>query len=251
MYVIICPGKKLIWGERLKSYMKIALCDDNSIFRNDVRVKVEAYFNSLDIIIDEYESGESLLKALQILSYDLLVLDIEMGGIDGLETAKRIRDGGSDMPIILLTSHTEFAMDGYELGVYRFLAKPVQEDKLFGALDQLVQKMGDEQKVMLRVDGEDIIVKTNDIMYITASNVYLDVVTKDKTYLIRKKLKDMLKELPEDIFMQVHRSNIVNVNYVKSINNTTIVMQDGENISATKQKAADVKMLLMKGMRGR
>ena len=231
--------------------MKLALCDDNSIFRNDVRVKVEAYFNSLDIIIDEYESGESLLKALQILSYDLLILDIEMGGIDGLETAKRIREGGSDMPIILLTSHTEFAMDGYELGVYRFLAKPVQEAKLFSALDQLVQKMGDEQKVMLRVDGDDIIVKANDIMYITASNVYLDVVTKDKTYVIRKKLKDMLKELPEDIFMQVHRSNIVNVNYVKSINNSTIVMQDGENISATKQKAADVKMLLMKGMRGR
>ena len=231
--------------------MKIALCDDSSIFRNDVRVKVEAYFNSLDIIIDEYESGESLLKALQILSYDLLILDIEMGGIDGIETAKRIRNGGSDMPIILLTSHTEFAMDGYELGVYRFLAKPVQEEKLFSALDQLIQKMGEEQKVMLRVDGDDIIVKVNDIMYVSASNVYLDVVTKDKTYLIRKKLKDLMKELPEDMFIQVHRSNIVNVNYVKSINNGAVVMQDGENISATKQKASDLKMLLMKGMRGR
>nr|MCR5225859.1 response regulator [Eubacterium sp.] len=69
--------------------MRVALCDDSNIFRNDVKNKVEAYFNSLDLMIYEYESGESLLKALQILSFDLLILDIEMGGIDGLETAKR------------------------------------------------------------------------------------------------------------------------------------------------------------------
>lgn len=231
--------------------MRVALCDDSNIFRNDVKNKVEAYFNSLDLMIYEYESGESLLKALQILSFDLLILDIEMGGIDGLETAKRIRESGSDMPIILLTSHTEFAMDGYELGVYRFLSKPVQEGKLYDALDSIIQKLGDEKKVMLRADGDDILVKVNDIMYISASNVYLDVVTKDRTFLIRKKLKDMLSELPGDIFLQVHRSNIVNVNYVKSITNAEVVMQDGKKISATKQKAADLKMLLMKGMRGR
>ena len=231
--------------------MRVALCDDSNIFRNDVKNKVEAYFNSLDLMIYEYESGESLLKALQILSFDLLILDIEMGGIDGLETAKRIRESGSDMPIILLTSHTEFAMDGYELGVYRFLSKPVQEGKLYDALDSIIKKLGDEKKVMLRVDGEDILVKVNDIMYISASNVYLDVVTKDRTFLIRKKLKDMLSELPGDIFLQVHRSNIVNVNYVKSITNAEVVMQNGKKISATKQKAADLKMLLMKGMRGR
>lgn len=231
--------------------MRVALCDDSNIFRNDVKNKVEAYFNSLDLMIYEYESGESLLKALQILSFDLLILDIEMGGIDGLETAKRIRESGSDMPIILLTSHTEFAMDGYELGVYRFLSKPVQEGKLYDALDSIIQKLGDEKKVMLRVDGEDILVKVNDIMYISASNVYLDVVTKDRIFLIRKKLKDMLSELPGDIFLQVHRSNIVNVNHVKSITNAEVVMQNGKKISATKQKAADLKMLLMKGMRGR
>ena len=231
--------------------MRVALCDDSNIFRNDIKNKVEAYFNSLDLMIYEYESGECLLKALQILSFDLLILDIEMGGIDGLETAKRIRESGSDMPIILLTSHTEFAMDGYELGVYRFLSKPVQEGKLYNALDSIIQKLGDEKKVMLRADGEDILVKVNDIMYISASNVYLDVVTKDRTFLIRKKLKDMLSELPGDIFLQVHRSNIVNVNYVKSITNAEVVMQDGKKISATKQKAADLKMLLMKGMRGR
>ena len=144
--------------------MRVALCDDSNIFRNDAKNKVEAYFNSLDLMIYEYESGESLLKALQILSFDLLILDIEMGGIDGLETAKRIRESGSDMPIILLTSHTEFAMDGYELGVYRFLSKPVQEDKLYDALDSIIQKLGDEKKVMLRADGEDILVKGHVIL---------------------------------------------------------------------------------------
>jgi two-component system LytT family response regulator len=231
--------------------MKIALCDDSSIFRRDVRTKVEGYFNSLDLVIDEYESGESLLKALQILSYDLLILDIEMNGIDGLETAREIRSSGSDMPIILLTSHTEFAMDGYEMGVFRFLAKPVNEEKLYKALDDIVSRMSDDKKIMLRIDGEDRMISVSSIMYITASNVYLDVVMKDETLVVRKKLKDIMEELPEELFVQIHRSSIVNVSYVASVSTGDVVMQDGKKLSATKQKIAELKSYLMKSMRSR
>lgn len=231
--------------------MKIALCDDSSIFRNDVRTKVEKYFNSLDLVIDEYESGESLLKALQILSYDLLILDIEMGGIDGLETAKEIRHRGSDMPIILLTSHTEFAMDGYEMGVFRFLAKPVDEGKLYKALDDIAEKMSDERKVMLRIDGEDKMVRVNDILYITASNVYIDVVTKSETLVVRKKMKDMVEELPKELFIQIHRSSVVNVSYVKSVSTGDVVMSDGKKLSAAKPKLMELKSRLMSSMRNR
>ncbi len=231
--------------------MKIALCDDSSIFRRDVRTKVEGYFNSLDLVIDEYESGESLLKTLQILSYDLLILDIEMNGIDGLETAREIRSSGSDMPIILLTSHTEFAMDGYEMGVFRFLAKPVNEEKLYKALDDIVSRMSDDKKIMLRIDGEDRMISVSSIMYITASNVYLDVVMKDGTLVVRKKLKDIMEELPEELFVQIHRSSIVNVSYVASISAGDVVMHDGKKLSATKQKIAELKSYLMKSMRSR
>jgi DNA-binding LytR/AlgR family response regulator len=231
--------------------MKIALCDDSSIFRNDVRTKVERYFNSLDLVIDEYESGESLLKALQILSYDLLILDIEMGGIDGLETAKEIRHRGSDMPIILLTSHTEFAMDGYEMGVFRFLAKPVDEGKLYKALDDIAEKMSDERRIMLRIDGEDKMVRVNDILYITASNVYLDVVTKSETLVVRKKMKDIVEELPEEMFIQIHRSSVVNVSYVKSVSTGDVLMSDGKKLSAAKPKIAELKTRLMSSMRSR
>ena len=231
--------------------MKIALCDDSSIFRNDVCTKVEGYFNSLDLVIDEYESGEALLKVLQSMTYDLLVLDIEMGGIDGLETAKRIRQNGSDMPIILLTSHTEFAMDGYEMGVFRFLAKPVDETKLYKALDDIVEKMSDDKRIMLRIDGEDKMIRVNDIMYITASNVYLDIVMKDETLVVRKKLKEILEELPNEKFVQIHRSSIVNIGYVSSVATGNVVMRDGQKLSATKQKIAELKAHLMKSMRSR
>jgi two-component system LytT family response regulator len=155
------------------------------------------------------------------------------------------------MPIILLTSHTEFAMDGYEMGVFRFLAKPVNEEKLYKALDDIVSRMSDDKKIMLRIDGEDRMISVSSIMYITASNVYLDVVMKDETLVVRKKLKDIMEELPEELFVQIHRSSIVNVSYVASVSTGDVVMQDGKKLSATKQKIAELKSYLMKSMRSR
>jgi DNA-binding LytR/AlgR family response regulator len=111
--------------------------------------------------------------------------------------------------------------------------------------------MGDDKRIMLRIDGEDKMIRVNDIMYITASNVYLDVVMKDGTLVVRKKLKEIMEELPGEMFVQIHRSSIVNIGYVSSVATGDVVMQNGEKLSATKQKIGELKSHLMKSMRSR
>lgn len=122
--------------------MKIAVCDDEEIFSMKLKKYLEQYYNSIDLIIDVFKSGEDFIRKIKSLTdrYDIVFLDIEMSPIDGIETAKKLRENNKDVIIIFLTSHGEFATDGYEVDAFRFLIKPVQEVKLKRALQDVQKK---------------------------------------------------------------------------------------------------------------
>lgn len=130
--------------------MKIALCDDNAVFRSKAKTEVEHYFQSLDVLVCEYNSGESLLKAMKNTTFDFIILDIEMDGIDGLETARHIRKDDTQVPIVLLTSHTEFALEGYEVNAFRFLTKPLEREKLVKTLADVEKQIFSKEQIFGR-----------------------------------------------------------------------------------------------------
>lgn len=210
--------------------MKIAICDDSSIFRQQLLEELREYFHSLDVSIYPFASGEALLQGIDKTEYDIIFLDIEMEGIDGLETARRIRTSNCGIPIILLTSHTELAMAGYEVQAFRFLGKPLERNKLIQALQAIENQLCNNIKIAINVDGIQKYILCKNIKYIKSENVYLNIVTHNTTYLIRKKLKTQIEELPENLFVPVHRSFIVNLMFVDSFDGKTIIMDDGTNI---------------------
>lgn len=108
--------------------MKIAVCDDDLIFQRQIKEELDRYYRSLDVLIEVFSSGESLLEAVCADPYGFfcVFMDIEMPGIDGMETTRRLRKLNRNLPVIFLTSHRDLAMDGYELNAFRFLAKPVE-----------------------------------------------------------------------------------------------------------------------------
>lgn len=97
--------------------MKIAICDDDWHMQQTLRLFIDQTYQDLDMLVDGFTSGEALLAAVQkqIQPYQLILLDIEMRGIDGIETAKRLRKLLPDCYIIFITSHDEFALTGYEV----------------------------------------------------------------------------------------------------------------------------------------
>ena len=90
--------------------------------------------------------------------------------LDGMSTAVKLRELDIDIPVIFLTSHTEMAMDGYEVSAFRFLGKPVDEDKLNKTLSDLKEKLVGGKHIVIRYDGEDIVVPVDDIVYIEVIN---------------------------------------------------------------------------------
>lgn len=211
--------------------MKIMICDDEKYIRDDLKKRLEEYYNSMDVLVLPVSSGEELLKIVERERGDVfcIFLDIEMEGMDGLETARRLRAEYPALPILLLTSHTELALEGYEVQAFRFLAKPLRQEKLVEALRAVERTAGKQEQHKLRVvTGErEIYVDCRDIFYVKSENVYLNIVTTEQTFLMRGKLKELYTSLPENLFFQIHRSYIVNLSHIRSFDGKKLIMEDG------------------------
>lgn len=227
--------------------MKIAICDDEEFFRTKLSQYLYKYYRSLDIIIDSYPSGEKLLDKFKVNSnaYDLIFLDIEMGHLDGIHTAKRIRQYNQDTIIIFLTSHVEYAPEGYEVDAFRFLTKPLMESKLIKALTDVQCERDRNRKLIIRDFDNDVLLPYKDIVYLEAQNVNVYIKTMNKDYTIRKTLGSIGDEIKGPAFYQPHRSYIINLSYVTDYDNKTIIMETGEAIPLSRNKLSEFKEALM------
>lgn len=208
--------------------MKIAICEDEKLFQNQIIKLIDKYYHSLDTLIDTFDSGEEFLKRYQSgNTYDLIFLDIEMRKLDGIMTAKKLREYGGREFIVFLTSHTEFAIEGYEVDAVRFLTKPVNEAKIVETLKEIDRRMGRKKTMLLHTQKEEVIIEIRDIVYIESvrNDVFVFVRNNRKgdqgknslrEYRVRKRIKDFETELSQKQFFRCHRSFIINLDYLNS-----------------------------------
>lgn len=171
-----------------------------------------------------------------------------MPELDGIQAARHIRKLNSDVGIIFLTSHTELAMEGYEVNALRFLAKPVNQVKLYEVL-ALLDKSVNRQCIVINDGGVNVMVKHSDVCYIKAENVYLRVVTENKNYLLRKKLADIESELDSGRFVRIHRSYIVGLEHVCSFDGKAVIMTDGTQLPLSRSCEKQFKDAVMNYLR--
>lgn len=229
--------------------MKIAVCDDEELFASQIKDNLEMYYNSMDVLIETISSGEELLKLAFSKKYDLVFLDIEMKGKNGITVARELHEINPKLPIIFLTSHTELAMEGYEVEAFRFLAKPLNAERFKEALMTYEKIYRKNCKIMFTQDGVQQYLDVSDIQYIKAENVYLYICTLDKTYLVRKKMKELLEELPKEWFVQIHRSYIINLLYVTSFDGNQVGIDSKKSLPVSKSRRQLFQDAMMRYMR--
>ena len=131
--------------------MRIGMCDDQKIFLKQMRQIIDKYmeFRKIPYSIVEFSGGEELLA--YDLQLDILFLDIEMSGIDGLETAKRyqVKYNNGNTKIIFLTSHNELMSKGYIVKAFRFLLKPVEKEALKEAIESAIDEFSTDEVLVL------------------------------------------------------------------------------------------------------
>lgn len=221
--------------------MKIAICDDDWHMQQTLRLLIDEIYQDLDMLVDGFTSGEALLAAVQKQSqpYQLILLDIEMRGIDGLETARRVRALLPDCYIIFITSHDEFALTGYEVQAFRYLVKPVQPEKLTEAISAVRAELADQLTLHVEDGPVEALVRARDIFYVEAQDKRVRLVTARETFCDRRGIDEVAALLAQEDFYRVHRSYLINLRYVAFMDGTTVQLVNGDQvpISRLRKKA--------------
>lgn len=224
--------------------MKIAICDDEKIFLSDLEEKIYKILSRLDHDVFSFTSAEELLAAKN--DFDIIFLDIEMGGMDGMSAAREIREKDEGIPIVFLTSHTEMAIEGYEVNAFRFLKKPVEDEKLKQTL-QDIRLMKDSHKgVMIKSGGEEIVVVPSEVLFLESDNNNVRMITTSGSFTTRMKLGEAIEIFNgvNDTIRKVHRCTAVNLNHVARIRDREVILDEGSVIGISRSCFTDFKNAL-------
>ncbi|MCR4792258.1 MAG: LytTR family DNA-binding domain-containing protein [Lachnospiraceae bacterium] len=232
--------------------MRIAIVDDESVFRKQIESSITSLYGKGEVSCFHYADGSELIAAFRNgFELDAVFLDIEMKDMDGMETARQIRSFLSDIPVIFLTSHTEMAIAGYEVSAFRFLSKPVDMEKLRETLKDLEKKIRIEEKIVLKVDGEDVVYPVSLLVYAEAANNCVRFVFTEECAEIRMKFSDaiaLIDSVSGDFF-KCHRSYYINLGRVKKIGSADASMDNGDSIPISRGLAAQAKQKLFEYIR--
>ncbi len=207
--------------------MRIAVCDDEELFRIEFKTILDKVLVNSEYDIDTFSGGSSLYEAFMKNPFDLVFLDIEMPGIDGITLAKRLRAVSENVQIVFLTSHIEYALEGYEVNALRYLVKPVDMNKLSEVLKYIQDKKNNSRQIMIKQEGEDIVIDISDVIYMESMDKNVRIVTSKSEYITRYNISDYEEELKKSGFLRIHRGYLISLSKVKKIVKNDVVM-DGD-----------------------
>lgn len=197
--------------------------------------------NSHTCDISAFASAEAFLfEHSESDVFDILLLDVEMKNITGIDLAKQLRKNGSRAEIIFITSHFEFYGEGYEVDALHYLIKPVQSDKLFTVLTKATEKLAViPNSVIVNVNGETVKIFESDILYIESFLHYIVIHTKKQEYKIKESISDFAEKLSGD-FYRTHRSYLVSLKNIVRISRTAVTLEGGTEIPLARGKYDDI-----------
>lgn len=235
------------YRSEMRNNMKIAICDDEKQFIDAICPLLEQWAakNAIKLTLHCFTNGDDLIAAHRNKCMDLIILDIIMPLLNGMDTARELRNDNQTVPIIFLTSTREFAVDSYEVKAFHYLIKPVDEDKLFRTLDDFLKTITLPKNLFTaQTDKGFCKIVVDDVEYLEAQNKEVLVhLSNGKTIMIRElfsKCAEMFS--PENGFFRCHRSYIVNLNCVEQFskkdvitNNNTVIPISRNNFSTFKE----------------
>lgn len=216
--------------------MKIAICDDDSVQLKYINSLAEKWscITGEKSVISLYSNAEEFFFNYTPGCFDVLLLDIQMTGENGISLAKRIRGFNDDVSIIFITAISDYVFDGYDVGAVQYLLKPVNEDKLFDCLNTAQRKAPDKKRIIFECDQGSTVISPDDIIYIEAFSHKVKLVMKNKELFINESIGSVEQRLGSD-FYKCHRSYIVNIRHINSIRKYDAVMDNGSLIPVSRR----------------
>lgn len=249
--------------------VRVLIIDDESLARQRVRHLLKSI---PDIeLLGECKTGTDAIEKIQVLQPDLIFLDIQMKDMTGFEVLEAIPAAKHPM-VIFITAYDKYAIKAFDVFAFDYLLKPFKDERfqvsVNNALNNLQQRQQPDHQpqdlnallqylrtpnstaparpnmLPLKLSGKISFVDMNDIQYITGSGYYIEIFTKDKKYLLRETLTAILTKLDQELFIRIHRSSIINLQYLDEViygsaGEIDIQMKNGEQLRLSKSYRDD------------
>lgn len=228
--------------------MNIAICDDSREYRDLLKEHIGFYFRDrgIDFSCREYDSGEALLAQEQ--DYDIVFLDIEMPGLNGIQTAKRINTMGRGTVVFIVTAYQDYLDDAMDLNVFRYIDKPIDSQRLYKGLDRAVEYIDGREIAFTSRDNDIVVLDKNDIICIEVSGKRVYVTTAKRQYVAKENMDFFRKKLTASYFAVPHNSYIVNFNYVVGFSRKKITLSNMQTVSVAPKRQSEIKAKFMRFM---
>ena len=208
---------------------RVAIVDDSETDAQFVRDLLIDWSENrqLGIQAQIFSSAESFLfRYAEDKDWDILLLDIEMGAMDGVTMAKRVRRDNEAVQIVFITGYSDYISEGYEVAALHYLMKPVNREKLLTVLDRAIEKRRQQERcLILESAGELVRIPFYEIRYLDVRQNYVTVHAKDD-HTVKRTLGDFEKEL-DSRFCRVGRSMIINLSFIQRVTKTEVRLSDG------------------------
>ncbi|MBU5627576.1 LytTR family DNA-binding domain-containing protein [Oscillibacter sp. MSJ-2] len=210
--------------------LRIGICDDLYDARAALAAAIDRILEPQGITcrMFEFSSGEGLLGWLSNHAgeLDLIFLDMEMGELSGMETARRLRSADEGLQIVFVTGYTDYVFDGYSVGALGYLIKPPKREQIADVLSraQAALHLGAAQTYLCRSGEVTYRLPKSKILYFCSDRRQVICVTRDKSYTFYAKLDDVEREAGEG-FIRIHQRYLVRAAAVERVESGEVVME--------------------------
>ena len=222
--------------------LKIAICDD---VREDIDRLAEMLYKTGLFKKAEYclfESGESLLRAVENGNiFDIVLLDINMPGMNGIDAGKRLTELIPYTILIYVTNYPEYAIQAFDTNAYHYVLKSESDEKFFEVLSKAkVRYLKRKKSHLVRTKGGATHLLLDEIKYVEYCDKHLRYRTANGTYSERGQIGELAEELEEFGFIYVHQGYLVNSKWIRAIKKDTVELTDGTELMMSMKRRSRV-----------
>ena len=234
--------------------MKIAICEDEVICTDilETHIRKWAACNGVWVEVFTYKSAEQFLFYLnENADCDLMFLDIMLDGINGIELAQKLRAMKNTVQIVFTTDSEKYVYEGYNVSALNYLIKPITYDRLCAVMDQAKNAIDLRRCYLCKTSDSIIKIPYDDIIMIEMDSHNAVITTGDGKYITRRTLSEILDSLDSELFIQCHKSCIVNIQHIFSISKKTLGLSNGISVDIGRKYVKELNDRFIKYNRNR
>ena len=233
--------------------LRIGICDDESRARDSLRFQLEKVLEDREAeIVYEFSSGTVALSWLRNHpgEIDLLFLDVEMPGENGMDTAGKIREFDQKLLIVFVTGYSDYVFDGYQVGAMDYLIKPVKTERLEQLIIRVEKALGEQKKEMFVFRNTDGVYRmpVGEIQYFYSDRRKVFLVLRDREYSFYEKLDEVERQMKEG-FIRIHQRYLVNPAWVEHMDSTSVTV-NGQRLPVSRGLRESAMARLARAMLG-